>query len=210
MPYGGVVVYKCIAREGMGMAELGQLVHSMTTLWFPRARVIRDKGDPAGQSHHSGKSHYDELRLQGIIVEWDFKKGYHTHDRINHVRNLLTKTHEGIPFLIVLNDIDNRILIQAFNTEYRFKQDGSTVDKKRRPWADVMNGLEYGVCNSTQSPSRQTRGRGMMNQPARTNAPSYVSGQARRISPAKKNQPLDFSMYQPKRTGKLGRFKYGG
>lgn len=165
-PNGRLVVYKTLTDERGHPSDFAVRVQMMTKSWFPTVQSIYDYGDVGyGRSKNSSDSYYTILQRHGIMVRGNTRYGVMPEDRIMHVRFLLCNHSNDKPLLLVVNNIENRGLIEAFLAEYRYKADGETVDKKRRPHADIMNALEYVVVNGTQAPSFQLdiRKRGGLN-----------------------------------------------
>ena len=75
------------------------------------------------------------------------------------MRPLLTQQPYSLPMLTIWDTPENAVLIKAFETEYRYKKDGETINKKRRPYCDAMNALEYLVVEEINPISAGVRAR---------------------------------------------------
>jgi len=155
--HGRVIVYETFTGDRKNIQEVAYQVQNITKTLFPKAREVRDFGDPAGNTHMGQLSYYESLRKMGINVNSNGAYGVKADDRTNHIRYLLITYFNGTPALIILNNKSNRVLVESFQMEYRYTKDGLSIDKKRRPHVDAMNALEYGVCNTTSAPTTRVR-----------------------------------------------------
>ncbi len=103
-------------------------------------------GDPSGvsRSQIGEESVFDALKRLGFHA---FPASTNQIDpRIRAVEKFLIQQRDGGPGFLI--DPECKVLIQAFQSKYRYKKktDGTidnTKPEKLRPWADVMDALEY-------------------------------------------------------------------
>jgi hypothetical protein len=111
-------------------------------------------GDPSGvsRSQIGEESVFDALKRLGFLA---FPAMTNQIDpRIRSVEKFLIQQRDGGPAFLI--DPSCKVLIQAFQNKYRYKKrtDG-TIDnvkpEKLRPWADVMDALQYACLGTSRN-----------------------------------------------------------
>jgi hypothetical protein len=111
-------------------------------------------GDPSGvsRSQIGEESVFDALKRLGLLA---FPATTNQIDpRIRAVEKHLIQQRDGGPALLI--DPSCTVLIQAFQSRYRYKRkkDGAidnTKPEKLRPWADVMDALQYACLGTSRN-----------------------------------------------------------
>lgn len=111
--------------------------------------------DVAGKTGHSAatQTDYDILTEKGLTPLSDQRKGLIV-DGINVVRKKLSSIRDGLPELLVVDNKENKFLINSFMGKYSWVEMSRSGEVKRRPLHDdhshIMDALRYICINKYQ------------------------------------------------------------
>lgn len=150
-PRGRLLIFHSVHAAEMGALRFfREIVKPLIAERFSGAKIFVVI-DPAGMQ----RSQSDESTVADIIRNEGFAvRAAHTNSiaaRIAAVDMFLTRTVDGAPGILI--DCEhNKELIQALSGKYRYKinQKGDVADTpdKTRPWADLVDGLQYGCLHA--------------------------------------------------------------